>query len=411
VDHRTAPWAGTRTTEQGGAEIDARRNTRLLRLLALAAAVPLLAGGCGGVAAQPETVAAAAPVPMSIVITPAAAASEVVPNAELTVRGSHGKLTDVQVLDSEGDFVEGYYDVNRTVWTATENLGLGEEYSVYAVGQGATGTVRETTTFTTIDPPAKQRLGVAYVSPRDGATVGIAQPLVVGLTRPAKDRRAVQDALQVFTEPYVEGAWYWIDSMTLDYRPEKFWPSGTKVTLKADFAGRELGEGIWGTSDKQTSFTIGRHQIIKVNVDTRRMQVVRDGEVIKSFPVSTGKPGWETRNGIKVLSEWVRGKVWRNEAINAPEEYTLYSSYAVRMTNSGEFIHDATWNTSIGASNASHGCVGMNLSDARWVFNNTIMGDPVVTTGSPKPYTNIYNRIADWNIPWEKWKAGNADEG
>jgi hypothetical protein len=181
----TGPHHVRNVAAGGGAEIDAPRGARrrrgrgsgrLVRLVALAAVVPLFASGCGNVTAQPAAVAAAAKVPMSIAIEPATSSTDVLPNAELTVRGTGGRLTDVQVLDSEGDFVDGYYDVNRTDWTATENLTLGEEYSVYAVGEGATGTVRESTTFTTLDPPAKERLGVAYVAPADGSTVGIAQP-------------------------------------------------------------------------------------------------------------------------------------------------------------------------------------------------------------------------------------------
>ena len=379
------------------------------RLLAAAVVVPLLAAGCADVsAAEPAAVAVPA-TPMEIAITPGAATEGVRPDAELAVTGTAGRLTDVQVLDSAGDYVDGYYDVKHTVWTATENLALGEKYAVYAVGQGATGQVRQEATFATLDPPASARLGVGSVEPADGSTVGIAQPLIVGLTRPAKDRRAVQDALEVVTTPHVDGAWYWIDNMTLDWRPQEFWPSGTKVTLNANFAGRQVGDGVWGTTDRSTSFEIGRNQVIKVNVDSRRMQVERDGKVVQTFPVSTGKPGWETRNGIKVLSEFVRGKVWRSEAIHAPEQYTLYSSYAVRMTNSGEFIHDATWNNLIGAVNSSHGCIGMRLSDMSWVFSHTILGDPVVVTGSPKPYTNLQNRIADWNIDWGTWSTGNVD--
>ena len=381
---------------------------RLRRLLALAVAVPVLASGCGQ--AVMTTAAVIIPAkPMSIAITPATDTANLLPSGEVTVTGTDGRLTDVQVIDSTGDFVDGYYDVNHTRWTATENLALGEHYAVYAVGEGETGTVRGSTTFATLDPPDSDRLGVDFTSPEAGATVGIAQPLIVGLTRPAKDRRAVQEALEVVTEPHVDGAWYWIDNVTLDYRPQEFWPAGTKVTLNANLAGADLGEGQWGTSDRSVGFEIGRAQIIKVNVDNHRMNVVRDGETVRSFPVSTGKPGWETRNGIKVLTEWVRGKRWTNDAINAPEDYTLYSSYAIRMTNSGEFIHDATWNGNIGSTNSSHGCVGMRLSDASWVFKNSIPGDPVVVSGSPKPYNDIYNRIQDWNVPWEKWSAGNTD--
>jgi lipoprotein-anchoring transpeptidase ErfK/SrfK len=335
---------------------DRFRTHRLLWVTA--AAGPLLVSGCsdtdgGQLAGAGKPVA---PVAMSVDISPIDGADDVPPDAEVTVRGSAGRLTDVQVIDV---------------------------------------------------PPANQ-LHVASVAPADGATVGIGHPLIVTLNHGAEDRGAVQDALEVVTEPAVEGAWYWIDDRTLDYRPEEFWPAGTRVTLRSRLAGVDLGHGMWGSGDQTSTFEVGRHQLIKVDVKARRMTVVRDGKTVRTFPVSTGKRGWETRNGVKVLTERVRGKVWTNEAINAPEEYTLYSRYAIRMTNSGEFIHDATWNPTIGQDNTSHGCVGLRLSDMAWIWANTMPGDPVVVTGSPKPYTDLGNRIADWNIDWERWKSGNA---
>jgi hypothetical protein len=34
----------------------------------------------------------------------------------------------------------------------------------------------------------------------------------------------------------------------------------------------------------------------------------------------------------------------------------------------------------------------------------------VVVTGSPKPFDDLENRIADWNIPWATWMKGNTDQ-
>jgi hypothetical protein len=82
----------------------------------------------------------------------------------------------------------------------------------------------------------------------------------------------------------------------------------------------------------------------------------------------------------------------------------------MRMTNSGEFIHDAPWNTgNIGRANTSHGCVGMTVSAMAWMFDHTIIGDPVVVTGSPKKFTELWNRYQDWNVGWDQWQTGNFD--
>jgi lipoprotein-anchoring transpeptidase ErfK/SrfK len=370
--------------------------------------VPLFVSACSEAAAKPSAPVAAPIVPMSIAVTPAIHSTDVAPDADISVRADGGTLHDVQVIDSDGHYVEGSFDPEQTSWTADANLQLGEQYFVYAAGEGAGGPVRTTTTFTTRDVDSTNRVYAAAVSPADGERVGVAHPLIVYLNRPAKNRQAVQDALEVVTSPRVEGAWYWIDGATLDYRPQEFWPAGTKVTFRSKLAGVSLGDDMWGSGGLTSSFQVGRDQVIKVDVAKHRMTVVRDGRTIRSFPVSTGKPGWETRNGVKVLTERVRNKKWTNEAIDAPEDDTRFSDYAVRMTNSGEFIHDATWNSRIGEGNTSHGCIGMRLADMAWVWANTMPGDPVVVSGSPRKYTNLDNRIADWNIDWETWRAGNA---
>jgi lipoprotein-anchoring transpeptidase ErfK/SrfK len=148
-----------------------------------------------------------------------------------------------------------------------------------------------------------------------------------------------------------------------------------------------------------------------VDVKKHKLTVVRDGRQVRSFDVSTGKPGWETRNGIKVIMDKERNKVWTNEAIDAKEDYRFKSRYAMRITNSGEFVHDAPWNTgNIGEANTSHGCVGLLPKSMDWLWKNTILGDPVVVTGSPKPFDDLQNRIADWNVPWSKWMGGNTDQ-
>jgi hypothetical protein len=51
----------------------------------------------------------------------------------------------------------------------------------------------------------------------------------------------------------------------------------------------------------------------------------------------------------------------------------------------------------------------MNPGAAAWLFDNTIIGDAVVVTGSPAKHTELWNRIQDWNVPWERWLTGNYD--
>jgi lipoprotein-anchoring transpeptidase ErfK/SrfK len=82
--------------------------------------------------------------------------------------------------------------------------------------------------------------------------------------------------------------------------------------------------------------------------------------------------------------------------------------WALRVTNSGEFLHSAPWSVKDqGVRNVSHGCTGMSDANAEWVYKNMIIGDVVETTGTNRPMT-MGNGYADWNLSRAKWAAGSA---
>jgi lipoprotein-anchoring transpeptidase ErfK/SrfK len=92
----------------------------------------------------------------------------------------------------------------------------------------------------------------------------------------------------------------------------------------------------------------------------------------------------------------------------SPEYYRLNVPYALRVTWSGEFIHAAEWSErSQGQANVSHGCVGMSMADGKWFFNSSHVGDVVKVVNSKRPL-EPGNGWTDWNVSWEKWKAGSA---
>ena len=62
------------------------------------------------------------------------------------------------------------------------------------------------------------------------------------------------------------------------------------------------------------------------------------------------------------MTEKYRVKTMTGASIGAEEDYTLQVPYAIRLTNSGEFIHAAPWATSrIGRWNGSHGCTNLQV--------------------------------------------------
>lgn len=376
----------------------------------------LVLSGCGGSesteSAQRGPGAPAAPAGDAIAVEPADGAKNVGDDTTVKVTGNGAKLSEVRVTDGKGKELAGGYSPDHATWTASAPLKVGTRYQVHAWGDADGEQVEKTSGFSTKDIARSGTLEVASVLPEDGAKVGVAHPLQVTFNQSVSDRATVQKALEVVTTPAVPGAWYWIDNVTVDYRPESFWPADTEVALNAKLAGINAGDGVVGGENEKSTFTTGREQTIQVDVVKHKLQVMQGGQAIKSYDVSTGKKGWETRNGTKVIMDKERNKVWTNEAIDAKEDYRYKSKYALRITNSGEFLHDAPWNTgNIGEANTSHGCIGMLPKAAEWLYQHTMIGDPVVVVGSPKPFDDLTNRIADWNIPWDKWSAGNAQAG
>ncbi|MGQ0846336.1 MAG: Ig-like domain-containing protein [Sporichthyaceae bacterium] len=353
---------------------------------------------------------AAASGPGAIAVVPAPGAKNVATDTKVTVRAQNAKLTEVRVVDDDNRDMGGTLSPDGVLWEAEAPVRVGTTYRIEAYAEGVDGRqVEQSGTFQTKDVDRTDTLEIEQVLPKNGAKVGVAHPLVVAFNQPVANRKTVQSALRVTTTPKVEGAWYWIDDTHVHYRPEEFWPADTTVKLQARLAERNAGDGVLGGRNKTSEFTVGRNQVLEVDTKTKRLNVVRDGREVKKFEVSTGKEGWETRNGVKIVMDRVGQKTWTNEAIDAPEDYEERSDYAIRLTNSGEFVHDAPWNeANIGETNASHGCIGLRTEDMRWIWKNSLLGDPIVVTGSPRPYEDLTNRYADWNVSWEKWKKGNA---
>jgi lipoprotein-anchoring transpeptidase ErfK/SrfK len=184
------------------------------------------------------------------------------------------------------------------------------------------------------------------------------------------------------------------------------------VSVSADLAGVQAGQDMWGAQDKAVEFTIGRSVVSVVDVAAHQMTVSIDGTPARSIPVTTGKDGFLTRGGTRVISELLPQA--RMDAASTgitrgdPEYYNLDVRYAMRMTNSGEFIHAAPWSAeSHGVDNVSHGCVGMSLRDAKWLFEQSRVGDVVTIVNSTREL-EPGNGLTQWNVAWVDWAAGSA---
>lgn len=367
-------------------------------------------GGSGAADRGPGAAGTTQVAPVRLTVTPRNKATRVALDAEARVVADSGRLRAVRVTAAGGKRLEGELAEDGRSWVSSGALAPATRYRVVAEAVDDAGTpTRRQSSFTTLRPRAELR---AAIMPLDGETVGVGLPIGVWFSEPVADRAAVERRLEVSSSKPVTGAWHWFADNEAHYRPKTYWPSGSKVTLRARLAGTDAGRGVWGVADRTIRFTIGERRVSVVDVRTHRMKVTSGGRTLRVLPVSTGRERYPTTNGVHFVLEKNPVKVMDSSTVgiprNGPGGYYQRVAWSVRISNSGEFVHAAPWSTgSQGSANVSHGCVNLSTANAAWFFRLTRRGDVVEVRGSPKRPGNSFG-VADWNMSWSKWLAGSA---
>ncbi|MFF7456190.1 Ig-like domain-containing protein [Kitasatospora sp. NPDC008115] len=340
------------------------------------------------------------------------------PAQPLTVTAEPGsRLTDVTVVGPDGRVVAGRLSEDQRSWQTTGRLKAATSYTVRIAADDGRGGRGETTAgFSTL---AAQHLLTAKLGPDSSGSgvYGVGQPLTVQLSEAVKEpqaRQEVERALTVVSQPAVTGGWYWVDDRNVHFRPEDYWPTGTTVSLVFEATGSRISEGLYGGDRAALALRIGERVETVVDAAAHQLTLKRDGQVVRTMPVTTGKPGFDTRNGVKVVLGQERKVRMSGETIGiaagSEESYDLDVEWATRVTWSGEYVHAAPWSVgSQGVENVSHGCTGMSTENARWFYQNTRVGDLVTVVNSRgKTMEPFGNGFGDWNITWAEWLGHSA---
>ena len=129
--------------------------------------------------------------------------------------------------------------------------------------------------------------------------------------------------------------------------------------------------------------------------------------------VSLGAAATPTFNGVKVVMQ--KGEDVPGTNTLRPNGTVMMSGpgytddpvqWSVRITQSGEYVHSAPWNTGIGARSTSNGCTNLRPDDAVWFYGYSVVGDIVQyvgTDGTPMPN---WDGLGDWNVSWPVWQQG-----
>jgi len=362
--------------------------------------VAACSGGGSPGHAKPRTSAtkpAAAAAGLSI--SPANGTRNAAPDHGITVTATHGKIGHVSVT-AAGDPVTGSLSGGGTVWHSDWALGVSQHYTVTATATNTAGqTVTATSSFTTLTP---HQTFTTEIFEGANQTYGVGMPIKLLFSRPITNKAAVERAMQITTSKPVAGAWDWQGDQTLDFRPQSYWPAGTKISFTGHLDGVQGAPGVYGHHTLTQSYNIGASVVVVASTASHHMSLYYNGRRIHYWPISTGRPGDNTPDGTYLTIEKA------NPVDMKGPGYNIEVPWSVRITWSGDYLHDAYWSVGEqGFTNVSHGCVNMPPADAEIYYKMAVPGDPVTITGSPRGGTWL-NGWTDWFLSWNQLLAGSA---
>jgi lipoprotein-anchoring transpeptidase ErfK/SrfK len=257
------------------------------------------------------------------------------------------------------------------------------------------------------------------ITPSSGWTVGVYAPLVIRFHSKVTDRAAVEHALTVQSSKPVVGAWSWINSMEVHFRPKVSWPTHTQIRLVAALHNVKLGKNLWGAQDKTVNVQTGDSHIARVDGKKHTFTVYVNGKVWAKWPTSLGRPEFVTRSGSYIVLEKKPMVEMTSCSVHIacdpkdPNWYDLKVMQDVRLTWSGTFVHAAPWSVSHqGFANVSHGCINLSTSRATSFYDLVTYGDLVTVVHTARGPQDLIDKgdpgMTDWNTPFSTWVQGSA---
>ena len=235
--------------------------------------------------------------------------------------------------------------------------------------------------------------------------LGQALPVLINFSEPLAEKTKAGQSIQIRTTTGTEvsGRWERQGKKSLRFTPQPGWPALSTIEVSIDQQALRSVRG--GSLEKPMNdrFTIGSDRHIYVYLDTQRLAAVENGEVVRTFKVSTGKSKTPTVTGNYYIYDRYRHKTMRSDSNVRPGQHGYYEVEDVPYTqffHKDYAFHGAFWHNNFGHT-ASHGCVNMSTKDlnrrwpnspedAGWLFHWASLGVPVTVYGTspdeaPKP--------------------------
>nr|WP_246279724.1 Ig-like domain-containing protein [Psychromicrobium silvestre] len=359
----------------------------------------------------------AAPVikPMTVGVTPTSGALQVNPATPAVVKATNGTVKSVSLINNtSGADVKGAISADGSTWTASEQLKFDSGYTYkFTVVDQANHETSKTQTFSTV--PAANEADASSYTP-DGSVVGVGQPVQLTFSEPVLNKKAVEKAIKVTSTSGQTGAFRWYGDTMVRWRPAAFWKAGSTVTVDMKLFGVDFGNGQIGNFNKTITMKIGDKQVLEADAANHVAKYYVNDKLVKTIPVTMGDERFPSASGyLVVLRDKQDPAVFKASTIGLkpgdPADYGVITvRHATRLSLSGEFIHQATDSALpyIGVTNLSHGCIGMDAPNAKFMFDNFLFGSVVHVINSPNETIANDDGFGDWNVPFKSYASGNG---
>ncbi|MDD4907093.1 MAG: L,D-transpeptidase [Methylobacter tundripaludum] len=239
----------------------------------------------------------------------------------------------------------------------------------------------------------------AETNVRGLTNLGLMLPLQVTFSEPLADWVNTASHIHVRTRDgeAIFGKWRWIGERQLRFTPNPAWPASSTIEVSADAQNLRSLRGGMLKQALIEQFSTGTDRRLFVYLDRQHVEAVENGEVVRTFKVSTGKSKTPTVTGsfyiydryrhMTMRSDVGRGQRGFYEVEDVPYTQFFHKDYA---------FHGAFWHNNFGQP-ASHGCINMATKDqnkrwphvsedAGWLYRWGALGLPVtVMHKAPTP--------------------------
>ena len=263
-------------------------------------------------------------------------------------------------------------------------------------------------------------------------TYGVGMPIVAYFSKQITEARDFSKATTVTVNGQpITGWWYFESSAMLagypieaHFRPapapgatDPYWPAHASIHLAMNTHGVSAGAGLVFDDSLSLNMKTGAANISTVNCSTEQMVVTSDGKVVHTMPTSCGAAKTPTYTGVKVVMQ--KGEQAPGSSAlrpdgavemigtNPTDRYDLIVPWSVRITQSGEYVHAASWNGgNIGRRSTSNGCTNLNTADAHWFYDFAVIGDVLTYSDTRGTTMPSWDGFGDWNVSLAVWQTG-----